>query len=240
MDAEAAAVCSVVLCACLGVIAVATADMRAARAPSSSHATFRSTTFEQAMATSSNAWFHKKLRCDKRSFLRLYTLVHAACPRRPAANSKYKLAKRLVLTMIYLAQGGTIDHAATVLGISRPRAVVYINEMLDTLRLMSKTHVGLPTLDELEEIEEGFYRIADFPGVVGAIDGTLVAIARPKDYEGWYCRMLYPAVNVQAVVDHRGTFRSIPSEPAPIMTSLCGMDPGSDNSRSICTFCFIM
>ncbi|OWY93328.1 hypothetical protein PHMEG_00037328 [Phytophthora megakarya] len=62
---------------------------------------------------------------------------------------------------------------------------------------------------ELPDIEQGFERIAGFPGVVGAVDGTLIAVPRPRDFEGWYCRKKFPAVNVQAIVDHRGYFRSI-------------------------------
>jgi hypothetical protein len=40
------------------------------------------------------------------------------------------------------------------------------------------------------------------PGIVGAIDGTLIEIERPADFEGWYCRKGYPAINLQAVCDH--------------------------------------
>ncbi|KAG3080098.1 hypothetical protein PI125_g20547 [Phytophthora idaei] len=89
--------------------------------------------------------------------------------------------------MLYLAQGGTMDEAAIVLGISRPRAVVYINDCLGVPSAVSAKYVLLP----------------------GAVDGTLIAIPRPHDFEGWYCRKGFPAVNVQAVVDHREAFRSI-------------------------------
>lgn len=42
-----------------------------------------------------------------------------------------------------------------------------------------------------------------FPLAYFAIDGTLIAIERPHDYEGWNCRKGFPAFNVQAVVDYK-------------------------------------
>ncbi|KAG4043402.1 hypothetical protein PC123_g21128 [Phytophthora cactorum] len=102
-----------------------------------------------------------------------------------------------------------MDEAATVLGVSRPRAVVYINDCLDIISSMAATHVVLPEASEVESVEAGFFAVAGFAGVVGTVDGTLIAIPRPYDFEGWYCRKEFPAVNVQAVVDHRGAFCSI-------------------------------
>ncbi|KAE9054829.1 hypothetical protein PF002_g33031 [Phytophthora fragariae] len=209
MDPEAAAVAIVVLSACAAAITAATLDKRRCRRPSSTVSTFRTTTFEEAMRAPSTTWFHKKLRCDRESFIRMYREVHAAFKRKPAANSKCPLVKRFALTMLYLEQGGTMDSAATVLGISRPRAVVYINECLGVLSTVAATYVVLPNANEVQAVEDSFFAVAGFPGVVGAVDGTIIAIPRPHDFEGWYCRKGFPAVNVQAVVDHLGAFRSI-------------------------------
>lgn len=67
----------------------------------------------------------------------------------------------------------------------------------------------MPTPDELPAVEAAILRAAGFPGVVGAIDGTLIKIPMPVDTEGWSCRKNYPATNVQAVVDALGAMRSI-------------------------------
>lgn len=74
---------------------------------------------------------------------------------------------------------------------------------------MAAKYVNLPCGIEVDVVEAGFFKVAGFPGVVGAVDGTLIAIPRPHDFEGWYCRKGFTAVNVQAVVDHLGAFRSI-------------------------------
>ena len=39
----------------------------------------------------------------------------------------------------------------------------------------------------LECISEGFEKIKGFPNVVGAIDGCLIEVERPKNFKGWYC-----------------------------------------------------
>jgi hypothetical protein len=208
MDDETAAIVAVVAaaCSCASIVAV---DKRSIRAPPSGTSTFRNRTFEQAMQASSTNWFHKKLRMDKGSFVRVYELVRDASPRLPAANSHMRLIKRVALTIIYLAQGCTMDAAASILGISRPRAVVYINDTLDVLSSLASTYVVMGQPSELPGIAQGFEKIAEFPDVVGAVDGTLVKIPRPHDFEGLYCRKNFPAVNAQAIVDHHGYFRSL-------------------------------
>jgi hypothetical protein len=119
------AVLAVVIGVCASAAIVATADKRSARAPPSGiKSTFTSTTFEQAMRASKTNWFHKKLRCDKASFIRIYKEVEASSECLPAANSKTPLIKRVALTINYLAVGGTMYQEATVMGVSRPRAVV--------------------------------------------------------------------------------------------------------------------
>ncbi|ETK96217.1 hypothetical protein L915_00958, partial [Phytophthora nicotianae] len=52
-----------------------------------------------------------------------------------------------------------------------------------------------------------------FSGVVGAVDGSVFAINRPADYEVFYGRKFYSALNMQAVVDHRCGFMSIDTQP---------------------------
>ncbi|XP_046543302.1 putative nuclease HARBI1 [Haliotis rubra] len=50
---------------------------------------------------------------------------------------------------------------------------------------------------------QDFYKIAEFPCVIGAIDGTLIPIKRPPADEevAYVCRKGFHAINVQAVCD---------------------------------------
>ncbi|KAJ8542601.1 hypothetical protein ON010_g12211 [Phytophthora cinnamomi] len=185
MDDETAALIAVVTAACASAAMIAAVDKRNMRAPLSGTSTFR---FEEAMNATSTNWSHKKLRMDKVSFIRIYKVLRDAWSHKSAANSRTKLIKRVVLTILYFAQGCTMDAAASMLGISTPRAVVYINDTLDVLNELASRYVVMGLPSEIPEIEKGFEAIAGFPDFIGAVDGTLVRIPRPRDFEGWYCR----------------------------------------------------
>lgn len=54
------------------------------------------------------------------------------------------------------------------------------------------------------------YEKAQFPNVVGLIDGTHIRVIVPKNIEYVYVnRKNYHSINVQAVCDHNGAFTNI-------------------------------
>ncbi|GMF57933.1 unnamed protein product [Phytophthora fragariaefolia] len=68
-------------------------------------------------------------------------------------------------------------------------------------------------MTEWRRIELHFRCKRGFPGVVGAVDGSLIAIQRPADFNGFYCRNNYPAINVQGIVDADQKFMAIDMYP---------------------------
>ncbi|DAZ96569.1 TPA: hypothetical protein N0F65_011793 [Lagenidium giganteum] len=60
------------------------------------------------------------------------------------------------------------------------------------------------THNEWEVIADNFDALSGLPGVVGAIDGTMIEIKHLEQWEGRYCRKGFPAFHMQAVVvDHQ-------------------------------------
>ena len=59
------------------------------------------------------------------------------------------------------------------------------------------------TPDELAETCTGFEDFCGYPNVCLAIDGSLFEIEHPEDFEGWYCRKCYAAINAQIVIDYK-------------------------------------
>ncbi|OWZ14109.1 hypothetical protein PHMEG_00012459 [Phytophthora megakarya] len=149
------------------------------------------------------------MRCDKRTFLAVVTRVQQHWKDRIHHNAKFGIHKRVAVTLVYLSTGSTIDSAASLMGMSKSSAVIYINQVLKVLQRMARHVIYMPhTEAEITCVRTGFERISGFPDVVGAVDGSLIRISRPAEHEGWYCRKNFPAVNMQAVVDHTTRFRS--------------------------------
>ena len=88
---------------------------------------------------------------------------------------------------------------------SRTRAFEYTRQVVMVLNLTwLKQTIKLPsTKAGWEEVSSGFEQICGVPNVCGAIDGSLFQVKRFQDFEGWYCRKGFPALNMQAVVDHQ-------------------------------------
>ncbi|OWZ00228.1 hypothetical protein PHMEG_00028632 [Phytophthora megakarya] len=114
----------------------------------------------------------------------------------------------------FLATGKGYRGTGLALGVSPSWAIEVISLLCKEIRKARKTFIHLPrTAAQWKDVERGFRATRGFPGVVGAVDGSLFAINRPADYEGFYCRKFYPALNMQAIVDHRCLFMSIDIRP---------------------------
>lgn len=125
------------------------------------------------------------MRCDKRTFLSIAALVRQHWVARVHHNAKHDITKRVAVTMVYLSSGGTIDNAASLMGMSKTSATVYINQVLAVLTRMAKERIRMPTThQEIESIRAGFEGIAGFPDVIGAVDSSLIRTNRPADHEG--------------------------------------------------------
>jgi hypothetical protein len=77
------------------------------------------------------------------------------------------------------------------------------------------------SIAEWDRLAKVFENIYGFPNCCLAVDGSLFEIERPYDYEGWYYRKGYPAINVQIVVDCNARIRSF------------DMRPGSANDKAV-------
>lgn len=175
-------------CVCTTVSALCSDRRRLGGETRSSVNTFAATAFDRAMQTKKTKWFHSKMRCDKRTFLAVVALVRINWRERIHHNVKFDITKRVAVTIIYLSTGGTIDSAGTVMGMSKTSAVVYICQVLSVLTKMAKEEITMPsTQTEIKKVTDGFERIAGFPDVIGAVDGSSMRFRRPAKHEGWYC-----------------------------------------------------
>src|SRR5207244_676521 len=97
--------------------------------------------------------------------------------------------------------GGNMATAGQVFGMGKTSAVQYIWQVVNVLnKKLALQFIQLPATEaEWQDLEEGFEEVCGFPGACLAVDGSLFEIERPHDFQGWYCRKGYPAINVQIV-----------------------------------------
>ncbi|GMF67381.1 unnamed protein product [Phytophthora fragariaefolia] len=115
--------------------------------------------------------------------------------------------EKVALLLFYLASSGTIKEAGMALGMSMPSAVITINALLRVIYKQSSQFIKLPSSQtDWSTIMNGFALVKGFQYVYGAVDGSRFEIPRPAEYDGWYCKYGYPAINMQALCDFRRRF----------------------------------
>lgn len=199
MQSNAAVAIAVAMTTCIACVVVVSDKRSIGRSPPTHTNIFRTNVLEQALRTRRTKWFHAQMRCDRASFLSIVAIVvkHWHWPLHH--NTKHNIQKRCAVTMIYLAQGGQINQAGALLGVPKSASVKYVNQVMSVFKEVAPRYLNMPTSPSaIERVSAGFEARAGFPDAVGAVDCTLIRIQRPADYEGWYCRKNFPAVNVQA------------------------------------------
>lgn len=70
------------------------------------------------------------------------------------------------------------------------------------LHCLASCFIKWPRGEQATRVIEEFQRAKGFPGVIGAVDGSLIQIRAPKeDAASYICRKKYPAILLQAVCD---------------------------------------
>ncbi|DAZ95334.1 TPA: hypothetical protein N0F65_002441, partial [Lagenidium giganteum] len=130
--------------------------------------TFRTNVLKRVLAQRHTLWFKAKLRCDRKSFMKIVDIVTQRWSFPLHHNTTQGIMARVALTMAYLAGTGTMDQAAALLGI--PKTLYHL--VLSTLNDMAKECVTMPsTQEEINDVSRGVEDICGFPDVIGAVDG---------------------------------------------------------------------
>jgi len=200
-----------------GAAAAVEAATIAQRAPPGNILTLHNVNFDEMLERDEyDAWFRTHLRCSQASFRAICTILRHVLHdyNVDSYNKLHGFEKKVAMLLHFLAFGKGYRGTGLALGVSGSWSSEVISLLCKEIRKARKQFIRLPeTTAEWREVEAGFQEKRGFPGVVGAVDGSLFPINRPADYEGFYCRKFYPALNMQAVVDHRCMFMSIDIRP---------------------------
>ncbi|XP_041369789.1 putative nuclease HARBI1 [Gigantopelta aegis] len=82
---------------------------------------------------------------------------------------------------------------------------------MSTVTKLQNVHVKFPYTDaEMKNTKEDFFKLANFPNVLEALDGTLIPVQGPsRDEHFCFCHKGYHAINVQCIVSANGVFLDI-------------------------------
>ena len=98
------------------------------------------------------------------------------------------------------------------LRISKSTTSRILERVLNSIVQHLQYEIRYPQGDALRQVQEGFFRNYQFPGVAALIDGTHTRILAPIENEETYVnRKGVHSINNQVTVDHRSIITSVVS-----------------------------
>lgn len=116
-----------------------------------------------------------------------------------------------MVALRFYATGSFQQVNADVHRISRASVWYIIRDVPNCIKGISHQYFKIPVdQGELRNIMQGFHDIANFPNIVGTIDGTHVLIKSPSVEEHLYVnKKNYHSINLQGVCDYNWKFLNV-------------------------------
>ena len=152
-----------------------------------------------------NSELIERFRLDYDGIMFVDSLVRDRVSNGTNRNHGLSSVHKLLITLRYLATGKMQLCNGDDMGVSQPTVSRAISVTLDSLTspAVVSRFIRFPTdATAIRKNQEGFFAIAGFPGIVGAIDGTHIQIIAPHEYENEFVnRHHYHSINTQVVFD---------------------------------------
>ncbi|XP_056453116.1 putative nuclease HARBI1 [Gadus chalcogrammus] len=144
--------------------------------------------------------FINRFRLPKEAILRLTDDLSDSLGPTTARSHSIPALLQVCTAVRFYATGSFLNTVGDTLGLSKASVSRVVHRVSSTL---SDKLPKFPTQPaELNSIKRGFFNVARFPNVIGAIDGTHVRIQAPSDHEHLFVnRKGYHSLNIQAVCD---------------------------------------
>ncbi|KAJ1180964.1 hypothetical protein NDU88_006175 [Pleurodeles waltl] len=106
-----------------------------------------------------------------------------------------------VLSVLHFFASGSFQTTVAISsGMSQPMFSKVLSRVLSALMKYMRSYIIFPEVGDLPTVKDDFYALGHIPNIIGAIDGTHVALVPPKDNEQVYRnRKNYHSMNVQVV-----------------------------------------
>ena len=94
-------------------------------------------------------------------------------------------------------------------GFSQSSVSRIVHQVTDALCAIANRHIFMPQGAEAQTVKHGFYEVAQFPSIIGAVDGTHIRISPPDGERHYLNRKGYHSLNIQCICDHEMLFRDV-------------------------------
>lgn len=155
----------------------------------------------------------RNYRFPRQHIVTLCTTLEPRLQRPTARSHALPVDVQVLLALRFFASGSFQTTVGDTVGVSQSSASRVVAEVTDALCSLAAEHIRFPaTLRAANASAIAFSQIAQFPKVLGCIDGTHVQIKPPKDQEHVFRNRkgLY-SINVQAICNAEGAITQLTS-----------------------------
>ncbi|KAL4715302.1 hypothetical protein ACJJTC_010872 [Scirpophaga incertulas] len=163
-----------------------------------------------------NMWnskdFHRRFRLMKESVQDLLSLIEDKIKHKTQRNQCIPPMLQLLITLRFYATGSFYITVGDFGGIHSSTICCIIKKVTEAIASLRPMFITLPRSDEdIRKSQEEFYKIARFPRVISAIDGTHIRVQSPggNTAEEFRNRKDFFSFNVQAICSAELIFQDI-------------------------------
>lgn len=139
-----------------------------------------------------------EFRLDKRSIQELTIKMESQLKRKTKRSNALTVEQQILIALKTLASGSFQNSSKDSINVSQPTVSVVLGNFLDAFLQNIGEYIFMPSTHDLNRLKQDFYEVANFPRVIGCVDGSHIPIIAPAVNEHIYvCRKGFHSVNIQ-------------------------------------------
>ncbi|XP_063404190.1 putative nuclease HARBI1 [Mytilus trossulus] len=152
----------------------------------------------------------ERFRFDRQTILQITDLLQEDLESSTLRNHAIPPVMKVFIALRFYASGSFQNIIADTFNIDQATVSRTIHSVSNALVRRAPKFIKFPSGQVIEENKVKFYAVANFPNVLGLIDGTHVRIIAPSQHEEQFVnRKCYHSINVQVIVNSDSQFINI-------------------------------
>ena len=140
----------------------------------------------------------REYRMPKAAILELCAILQNDLESKYQGERILTVQEQVLISLKLLASGSFQNSTKDNINVSQPTVSCVLNKFMKSLISYKERFIQMPSVTDIPKVKQQFYSKACFPGVIGAIDCTHVALIAPKDDEHLYVNRKHThSINIQ-------------------------------------------